>query len=87
MRALALRGSFSGILAWDSFFTSANGDHARCFGVSRACGAESALMFTTAAHGEAIGSLEASRCITRASTPPNIVHCSIRKGFVCVACR
>ena len=84
MRKLALRRKFSGILAWDSFFHLCHGDQRQMFPVFREHAApKAALMFTSGpAHGEAIGSSEASHCITRASIPPNIVHCSIGTGFV-----
>jgi SAM-dependent methyltransferase len=58
MRQLALHRTFSGILAWDSFFHLCHDDQRRMFAVFRAHAAPSAaLMFTSGpAHGEAIGS-------------------------------
>jgi len=58
MRELALRRTFSGILAWDSFFHLCHDDQRRMFPVFRAHAAsQTALMFTSGpAHGEAIGS-------------------------------
>jgi SAM-dependent methyltransferase len=58
MRQLALHRTFSGILAWDSFFHLCHDDQRRMFPVFRAHAAPSAaLMFTSGpAHGEAIGS-------------------------------
>ena len=59
MRALALGQTFSGILAWDSFFHLWHEDQRQMFplfGAHAAPGA--ALMFTSGpAHGEAIGEL------------------------------
>lgn len=58
MRQLALRRTFSGILAWDSFFHLGYDDQRLMFPVFRAHAApDAALMFTSgSAHGEAIGS-------------------------------
>ena len=58
MRKLALRRTFSGILAWDSFFHLCHDDQRRMFPVLREHATpEAALMFTSGpAHGEAIGS-------------------------------
>jgi SAM-dependent methyltransferase len=58
MRGLALQRTFSGILAWDSFFHLCYDDQRRMFPVFRAHAApNAALMFTSGpAHGEAIGS-------------------------------
>ena len=77
MRKLALQRQFSGILAWDSYFHLRHDDQRQMFPIFRQHAApNAALMFTSgAAHGEAIGASEASRCIMRASTRPNIVHC------------
>ena len=83
MRELALRRKFSGILAWNSFFHLCHDDQRQMFPIFRKHAApEATLMFTSGpAHGEAIGSFGVSRCIMQASTPPNIVRCSIRTGF------
>jgi SAM-dependent methyltransferase len=58
MRGLSLQRTFSGILAWDSFFHLCYDDQRRMFPVFRAHAApNAALMFTSGpAHGEAIGS-------------------------------
>ena len=58
MRELALGRTFSGILAWDSFFHLCPDDQRRMFPVFRQHAApNAALMFTSGpAHGEAIGS-------------------------------
>jgi len=57
MRALPCGGSISGILAWIVLSPLPRRPTLDVSGVSRACGAESALMFTSGpAHGEAIGS-------------------------------
>ena len=58
MRQLALRRTFSGILAWDSFFHLGYDDQRLMFPVFRAHAApDAALMFTSGpVHGEAIGS-------------------------------
>lgn len=58
MRELALGRTFSGILAWDSFFHLSYDDQRRMFPVFRRHAApHAALMFTSGpAHGEAIGS-------------------------------
>lgn len=58
MRTLALPRTFSGILAWDSFFHLCPDDQRKMFQVFRAHAApNAALMFTSGpAHGEAIGS-------------------------------
>lgn len=58
MRTLALQRTFSGILAWDSFFHLGYGDQRRMFPIFRAHAAPAAaLMFTSGpAHGEATGS-------------------------------
>jgi SAM-dependent methyltransferase len=58
MRELALRRTFGGILAWDSFFHLCHDDQRRMFPLFRAHAApHAALMFTSGpAHGEAIGS-------------------------------
>jgi SAM-dependent methyltransferase len=58
MRTLALPRTFSGILAWDSFFHLGYDDQRRMFPLFRAhAGAGAALMFTSGPeHGEAIGS-------------------------------
>jgi SAM-dependent methyltransferase len=60
MRTLALRRTFHGILAWDSFFHLDPDSQRRMFPVFRAHAApRAALMFTSGpAHGEAIGRLE-----------------------------
>jgi hypothetical protein len=57
MRTLSLNRSFSGILAWDSFFHLCPEDQRRMFPIFRKHAAPSAaLMFTSGpAHGEAIG--------------------------------
>ncbi|WFU20252.1 class I SAM-dependent methyltransferase [Bradyrhizobium sp. CB3481] len=57
MRQLALQRTFSGILAWDSFFHLRYDDQRLMFSVFRAHAApNAALMFTSGpAHGEAIG--------------------------------
>jgi SAM-dependent methyltransferase len=83
MRKLDLQRQFSGILAWDSFFHLCHNDQRRMFPIFREHAAlNAALMFTSGpAHGEAIGSWGASRCIMPVSTRPNIVHCSIAAGF------
>lgn len=58
MRTLALPRTFSGILAWDSFFHLGYDDQRRMLPIFRAhAGAGAALMFTSGPeHGEAIGS-------------------------------
>ena len=58
MRRLALQRTFSGILAWDSFFHLCHDDQRSMFPVFRKHAApQAALMFTSGpAHGEAIGS-------------------------------
>ena len=58
MRKLGLRRTFSGILAWDSFFHLCHDDQRNMFPVFRAhASPQAALMFTSGpAHGEAIGS-------------------------------
>ena len=58
MRKLALPRTFSGILAWDSFFHLCHDDQRNMFPVFRAhASPQAALMFTSGpAHGEAIGS-------------------------------
>ena len=60
MRTLALRRSFHGVLAWDSFFHLDHDSQRRMFPVFRAHAApRAALMFTSGtAHGEGIGRLE-----------------------------
>jgi SAM-dependent methyltransferase len=60
MRDLRLEQSFSGILAWDSFFHLNHDDQRRMFEIFRAHAAQrAALMFTSGpAHGEAIGQLK-----------------------------
>ena len=57
MRALSLKRSFEGILAWDSFFHLKPADQRKMFQVFREHAAPSAvLMFNTGpSHGEAIG--------------------------------
>src|SRR5882672_11345261 len=57
MRTLSLNRSFSGILAWDSFFHLRPDDQRRMFPVFRKHAApNAALMFTSGpSHGEAIG--------------------------------
>lgn len=63
MRALALPGKFSGLLAWDSFFHLCPDDQRAMFAVFAAHAApNAALMFTSGpAHGEAIGSFAGER--------------------------
>ena len=58
MRTLSLGRSFSGILAWDSFFHLCPEDQRRMFPIFRKHAApNAALMFTSGpSHGEAIGS-------------------------------
>jgi len=58
MRTLGLPRTFSGILAWGSFFHLGYDDQRRMFPIFRAhAGAGAALMFTSGpVHGEAIGS-------------------------------
>jgi trans-aconitate methyltransferase len=60
MRTLSLTRTFSGLLAWDSFFHLNYDDQRRMFPIFRAHAApRTALMFTSGpAHGEAIGRLE-----------------------------
>src|SRR5215831_479564 len=59
MRTLALRRSFHGVLAWDSFFHLDHDSQKRMFPIFRAHAApRAALMFTSGpAHGEGIGRL------------------------------
>ena len=58
MRALSLKQSFQGILAWDSFFHLKPADQRKMFEVFREHAAPFALlMFNTGpSHGEAVGS-------------------------------
>jgi SAM-dependent methyltransferase len=58
MRALALQKTFSGLLAWDSFFHLSHDDQRRMFPIfKRLASPHAALMFTSGtSHGEALGS-------------------------------
>ena len=58
MRALALKDTFDGLLAWDSFFHLAHDDQRRMFPIfERHASPGAALMFTSGvSHGEAMGS-------------------------------
>jgi len=60
MRKIALQRTFSGIMAWDSFFHLCHDDQRRMFPIFREHAApKAALMFTSGpAHGEAIGSFD-----------------------------
>jgi SAM-dependent methyltransferase len=60
MRALSLRRTFDGLIAWDSFFHLRPDDQRRMFPVFRDHSApNAALMFTSGpSHGEAIGTFE-----------------------------
>ena len=83
MRKLALRRTFSGILAWDSFFHLCHDDQRRMFPVFRLHAApNAALMFTSGpAHGEATGSF-AGEPLYHASLDPSEYRSLLdRNGF------
>ena len=60
MRSLPLRGTFNGVLAWNSFFHLCHDDQRRMFPIFRVHAAPGTiLMFTSGTdHGTAIGDLE-----------------------------
>jgi len=83
MRKLALRRTFSGILAWDSFFHLCHDDQRRMLPVFRQHAAPNAtLMFTSGpAHGEATGSF-AGEPLYHASLDPSEYRSLLdRNGF------
>ena len=83
MRGLALQRTFSGILAWDSFFHLCYDDQRRMFPVFRAHAApNAALMFTSGpAHGEAIGSFGGEPLYHASLDPAEYRSLLDRKGF------
>jgi SAM-dependent methyltransferase len=60
MRKLSVDRTFSGVLAWDSFFHLCHDDQRRMFSIFRGHAApDAALLFTSGpSHGEAIGELK-----------------------------
>jgi SAM-dependent methyltransferase len=87
MRKLALQRTFSGILAWDSFFHLCYDDQRRMFPVFRAHAApNAALMFTSGlAHGEAIGSFGGEPLYHASLDPAEYRSLLDRNGFRVVA--
>jgi SAM-dependent methyltransferase len=87
MRALALQQSFSGMLAWDSFFHLGHDDQRNMFPVFRAHAApNAALMFTSGpAHGEAIGDLDGAPLYHASLDPAEYRSLLHRNGFRVVA--
>jgi SAM-dependent methyltransferase len=83
MRSLALQQTFSGILAWDSFFHLCYDDQRRMFPVFRAHAApNAALMFTSGpGHGEAIGSLGGEPLYHASLDPAEYRSLLDRNGF------
>jgi SAM-dependent methyltransferase len=83
MRSLALQRTFSGILAWDSFFHLCYDDQRRMFPVFRAHAApNAALMFTSGpGHGEAIGSLGGEPLYHASLDPAEYRSLLDRNGF------
>jgi SAM-dependent methyltransferase len=83
MRGLALQRTFSGILAWDSFFHLCYDDQRRMFPVFRAHAApNAALMFTSGpAHGEAIGSFGGEPLYHASLDPAEYRSLLDRNGF------
>lgn len=86
MRALALRQTFSGILAWDSFFHLGYDDQRRMFPLFRAhAAASTALMFTSGpAHGEAIGDMDGEPLYHASLDPAEYRSLLDRNGFAVV---
>jgi hypothetical protein len=80
---LALQRTFSGILAWDSFFHLCHDDQRRMFPVFRAHAApNAALMFTSGpAHGEAIGSFGGEPLYHASLDPAEYRSLLDRNGF------
>jgi SAM-dependent methyltransferase len=83
MRTLALRRTFSGILAWDSFFHLGYDDQRRIFPIFRAHAAPAAaLMFTSGpVHGEAIGSFAGEPLYHASLDPAEYRSLLERNGF------
>jgi hypothetical protein len=83
MRKLALQRTFSGILAWDSFFHLCYDDQRRMFPVFRAHAApNAALMFTSGlVHGEAIGSFGGEPLYHASLDPSEYRSLLDRNGF------
>ena len=83
MRALALRQTFSGIVAWDSFFHLGHDDQRRMFPLFRAHAAPRAgLMFTSGpAHGEAIGEMGGEPLYHASLDPAEYRSLLERNGF------
>jgi SAM-dependent methyltransferase len=83
MRQLALHRTFSGILAWDSFFHLCHDDQRRMFAVFRAHAApDAALMFTSGpAHGEAIGNFGGEPLYHASLDPAEYRSLLDRNGF------
>jgi SAM-dependent methyltransferase len=83
MRTLALQQTFSGLLAWDSFFHLCPDDQRRMFPVFRAHAAPgAALMFTSGpAYGEAIGELGGEPLYHASLDPAEYRSLLDRQGF------
>lgn len=83
MREFGLQRTFSGILAWDSFFHLCHDDQRRMFPVFRAHAApNTALMFTSGpAHGEAIGSFGGEPLYHASLDPAEYRSLLDRSGF------
>jgi SAM-dependent methyltransferase len=83
MRTLALQRTFSGMLAWDSFFHLCPDDQRGMFPVFRAHALPgAALMFTSGpAHGEAIGSLAGEPLYHASLNPDEYRSLLDRNGF------
>ncbi|NOJ49481.1 class I SAM-dependent methyltransferase [Bradyrhizobium archetypum] len=83
MRKLALRRTFSGVLAWDSFFHLCHDDQRRMFPVFAAHAApNAALMFTTGpAHGETIGHFAGESLYHASLDPAEYRSLLDRNGF------
>jgi len=87
MRKLALPRTFSGILAWDSFFHLCHDDQRRMFPVFRQHAAPNAvLMFTSGpAHGEAIGNFGGEPLYHASLDPAEYRSLLDRNGFCVVS--
>ena len=83
MRTLALQQTFSGILAWDSFFHLGYDDQRRMFPIFRAHAAPAAaLMFTSGpVHGEAMGSFAGEPLYHASLDPAEYRSLLERNGF------
>lgn len=87
MRALALQRTFSGIVAWDSFFHLGHDDQRRMFPLFCAHAAPgAALMFTSGpAHGEAIGEMGGEPLYHASLDPEEYRALLAQNGFGVVA--